>query len=62
MFQRDQLTALHSELKSDWFGKPEFEQLQRDVHLGIALYDAGRPLEGIGPVAVAIIEKYASSD
>lgn len=61
MFQKDQLDKVFSELKSEWFGKPEYEQLIRDVHLGIAYYDAGRPLQDIDPKAVSLIEKYASA-
>ena len=59
MFGRENLDALFDELNRDWRGKPEYEQLIRDAHLGIALFDAGRPLSSdLSPVVVALIEKH----
>jgi hypothetical protein len=58
MFQRPQLDALFGELKRSWQGKPEYEKLVREAHLGIALSDAGRPLGNIDPRVVSLIEKH----
>jgi hypothetical protein len=58
MFDKAQLDALFGELDSDWRGKPDFEKLSRDAHLGIALWDAGRPLTKIDAKVVALIEKH----
>ena len=59
MFGRENLDALFDELNRDWRGKPEYEQLIRDAHLGIAQFDAGRPLSGdLSPIVVALIEKH----
>jgi len=58
MFEKVQIDALFGELDREWRGKPDFEKLSRDVHLGIAYWDAGRPLEKIDPRVVALIEKY----
>ncbi len=58
MFEKAQIDALFGELDREWRGKPEFEKISREVHLGIALSDAGRPLEKIDSRAVALIEKY----
>lgn len=58
MFEKVQLDALFGELDREWRGKPDFEKLSRDVHLGVAYWDAGRPLEKIDPRVVALIEKY----
>ena len=58
MFLKPDLDALYEELDDAWRGKPEFEQLLRDAHLGIAYSDAGRPLSDIDPRVVALIEKY----
>ncbi len=44
-------------VKRVWEGKPEFKQLFREAHLGIALFDAGRSLKEIEPRVVALIEK-----
>jgi len=58
MFEKAQLDALFAELDRDWRGKPDFEKLSRDAHLGIALWDAGRPLNKIDTRVVTLIEKY----
>ena len=56
MFEKAQIDALFGELDREWRGKPEFEKISREAHLGIALWDAGRPLEKIDSRAVALIE------
>lgn len=54
---------LISELRRDYQGKPGWEKLVRDTHLGIAQLDAGRPLDDdLDPRAVALIEKYKAKD
>jgi len=58
MFEKAQLDALFAELDRDWRGKPDFEKLSRDAHLGIALWDASRPLHKIDARVVTLIEKY----
>jgi hypothetical protein len=58
MFEKTHIDALFAELEWEWRGKPEFDKLSRDAHLGIALWDAGRPLERIDPRVVALIEKH----
>lgn len=58
MFQKAQIDALFGELDQQWRGKPEFEKLSRDIHLGIALSDAGREFDKIDARAVALIQKH----
>ena len=58
MFRRQQLDALHEEFQNAWRGKPEYEQLLRDTHLGIAYSDAGRALDEIDPRIAALICKH----
>jgi len=58
MFEKTQIDALFGELDREWRGKPDFEKLSRDAHLGIAYWDAGRPLERIDPRVVGLIEKH----
>ena len=58
MFDKKRLDAFFDELKQEWRGKPPYEQLLRDAHLGIALSDAGRPLGDIDPRVIALIEKH----
>ena len=62
MFKKDQLDALYGELRREWFGKPTYEKLIRDAHLGVTLHDVGRPLDEIDPVVVALIEKHKPED
>jgi hypothetical protein len=58
MFEKTHIEALFGELDRDWRGKPDFEKISREAHLGIAYWDAGRPLAKIDPRAVALIEKH----
>jgi hypothetical protein len=58
MFEKAHLDALFSELEQQWRGKPEFEKLSRDAHLGIALSDAGRALSKIDSRVATLIEKH----
>lgn len=59
MFEKAHLDALFAELDSEWRGSTDFDQLTRDAHLGIALSDAGRPLEErIDPRVIALIDKH----
>jgi hypothetical protein len=58
MFEKTQIDAFFAELDSNWRGKPEFEALSRQAHLGIALCDAGRPLDKIDSRVVAMIDKH----
>jgi hypothetical protein len=61
MFQKANIDALFNELDNEWRGKPEFDKVSREAHLGIALFDAGRPLSKIDPRAVSLIEKHKPS-
>jgi hypothetical protein len=62
MFQKTEVDALFDELDQEWRGKPEFDKISREAHLGIALFDAGRPLNNIDSRAVSLIEKYKPSE
>jgi len=58
MFEKAHIDALFVDLERDWRGKPEFELISREAHLGIALFDAGRSLDKIDSRAVALINKH----
>jgi hypothetical protein len=59
LFQKIHLDTLLNELTRAWQGTPDFEQLVRDMHLGIALSDAGSPIgNDIDPRVAALIEKH----
>jgi hypothetical protein len=61
MFQKANIEALFAELDSEWRGKPDFDKVSREAHLGIALFDAGRSLEKIDSRAISLIEKHKPS-
>jgi hypothetical protein len=61
MFQKANIDALFEELDNEWRGKPDFDKVSREAHLGIALFDAGRSLNDIDPRAVSLIEKHKPS-
>jgi len=59
VFKREDLEVLFDQLGRTWRGKPEYEQLLRDAHLGIALHDAGRPLvDEVDERVASLIEKH----
>ena len=63
MFKKEHLDGVHGDLRRDYFEKPEYEQLVRDAHMAIALFDAGRPwADDIDPIVVDLIEKYKPND
>ena len=62
MFQKANIDALFAELDSEWRGKSDFDKVSREAHLGIAYFDAGRPLTNIDPRAVSLIEKHKPSE
>ena len=62
-FRRKELDALFETLTTEWGDEPDYEQLLRDAHLGIALSDAGRSLSGqVDDRIVALVERYRPSD
>ena len=59
MFDKERLDSLFDELRRDWLGKPDYDQLLRDAHPAIALSDADRPLgPDIDHRVVALIDKH----
>ena len=59
MFEKVHLDALFEEFELEYRGTPEYEQLLRDAHLGIALSDTNRHLDDdIDPGVAALIRKH----
>ena len=59
MFKKDQVDTLIADMRQEFEGTPGWEKLIRDVHLGVALFDAGRTLpDTLDPRAVTLIEKH----
>ena len=62
-FGRGELDALFEALRTELGDAPDFEQLLRDAHLGIALSDARRPLTGqVDDRIVALVKRYRPKD
>ncbi len=58
-FDKDQLGAVFNELEVEHAGSPDYEQLLRAVHLGVALCDAGREMDAsVDPRAASLIDKH----
>lgn len=63
MFQKDALDALFSELDTRYAGTPDYDQLLRDAHLGIALSDAGREYQSeVDDRVATLIAAHKASD
>ena len=58
MFDKQSLDALLEELRDEYELEPEWEEIQRAAHLGVARSDAGVPLGDIDSRVVALIEKH----
>jgi hypothetical protein len=58
-FDKDALEGLFKEVESAYAGNSEYERILRDVHLGVALVDAGQEVVGrIDPRAATVIKKH----
>ena len=63
MFEKDALDALFADLADRYARTPDYDQLLRDAHLGIALYDAGRDYESQVDTRVAtLIATHGNTD
>ena len=60
MFDKTALDALFADLKSKYGNDPNWEQLLRDAHLGVARSDAGVELGSIDSRAADIIKAHVS--
>jgi len=58
MFDKKSLDELFDELRNDYELEVDWEDLQRDAHLGVARSDAGMPLGKIDKRVADLIEKH----
>jgi hypothetical protein len=58
MFNKEQLDILLGELKSNYGNEPDWEQILKDAHLGIARSDAEVDLGKIDPRVIEIIKTH----
>ena len=63
MFKKPDIDALFDELKAEFGGCPDYEELLRDAHLGIAYADVDRPSgDEIDARVATLIEKHRPRD
>ncbi|MCH7606588.1 MAG: hypothetical protein IH962_05475 [Chloroflexi bacterium] len=58
MFDKQSLDALLEELRDEYELDPDWEDIQRDVHLGVARSDAGVPVGDIDSRVISLIAKH----
>ncbi len=58
MFDKQSLDNLFDELRDEYELEPEWEDIQRAAHLGVARSDAGVSLGDIDSRVIALIEKH----
>ncbi len=61
MFDKKSLDAMFDELRDSYELEPDWEEIQRDAHLGIARADGGVELGGIDPRVVEVLNKHNPS-
>lgn len=58
MFSKEQVESILNQLRQEWETDPNWEQLLRDVYVGMARADAGVALGNLDPRVVKIIEQH----
>ena len=58
MLSKEQVEAILSQLQREWKSDPKWEQLLRDVYLGMARVDGGVALGKLDPRVIALIEQH----
>jgi hypothetical protein len=58
MFGKEEVESIQNQLKQEWGSDPNWEQLLRDMFLGIARADAGVALGDLDPRVVRIIQQH----
>jgi hypothetical protein len=57
MFGKEEVDSILNQLKQQWGTDPNWEQLLRDVFVGIARADAGVAIGGLDPRVITIIQQ-----
>jgi hypothetical protein len=58
MFGKEEVESILKELKQSWGSDPDWEQLLRDVYVGIARADSGVALGGLDARVISLIEHH----
>jgi len=61
MFSKEAVESVLNQLKQEWGTDPSYEQLLRDVYLGIARVDGGAALGSLDPRAIKLIQQHQKS-
>jgi hypothetical protein len=57
MFGKEEVEAIVNQLKQEWGSDQNWEQLLRDVYLGMARADSGQALGNLDPRVITIIQQ-----
>ena len=58
MFNKETIDALMEDLRGKYGDDPDWDQVLRDTHLGVAWSDAGVELKDIDPRVIEAIERH----
>jgi hypothetical protein len=58
MFSKEQVESILSQLKQEYHTDPGWEQLLRDVYVGMARADAGVALGSLDPRVMKVIQSH----
>ncbi len=58
MFDKISLDAMFDELRDNYELEPDWEEIQRDAHLGIARSDGGVDLGGLDARVIEVLNKH----
>jgi hypothetical protein len=58
MFGKEEVESILNQLKQEWGSDPNWEQLLRDVYLGIARADGRMPLGSLDSRVISLIEQH----
>jgi hypothetical protein len=58
MFGKEEVESILNELKQQFGSDPNWEQLLRDVYVGIARADSGVALGGLDSRVISLIERH----
>ncbi len=58
MFDKDSLDSLFDELRDQYELEPDWEEIQRDAHLGVARLDGGVEIGNIDPRVAELVTRH----
>jgi hypothetical protein len=58
MFSPEEVESIVNQLRQEWGTDPDWEQLLRDVYLGMARADGGVALGNLDPRVITLIQRH----